>query len=304
MSSIEMIITSRERDLGGFSVRRILPYATHRMVGPFIFFDHMGPAYFEPESGIDVRPHPHINLATVTYLFDGKIHHRDSLGSDQLIEPGAINWMTSGKGIVHSERTPPEVRHAGGKLNGIQCWVALPEKYEEVDPSFKHHAADSLPEFDVNGVQMKILLGHAYGHASPVGVHSDFYYVDVHIPKGKTLLLPNDGRESAAYVVSGKVRAEENLVEGFSMIVLKNNESLILAVEEDSHVLLLGGSTVGKRYIYWNFVSSSEERIEEVKKQWAMGPGYSPRFGKIEGDDRDFIPLPPEVGQNPKGTIL
>lgn len=302
MEKPDVVITSRERDLGGFSVRRILPYAKRRMVGPFIFFDHMGPAHFPPGSGMTVRPHPHIHLATVTYLFEGKIHHRDSLGSDQFIEPGAINWMTAGRGIVHSERSPRELVESGSRLNGIQLWVALPREHEDVEPSFTHHPASTLPEFELEGVRLKLLLGSFFGQTSPVKTHSDLFYLDAGIPKGRNLSIPCDGREGAIYVVTGKIRANDVPLEPCSMAVGKRGEPMKLEAEEDSRVMLLGGSPVGERFIYWNFVSSRKEEIEKAKAEWAKGPGGS-RFPKVPGDEIDFIPLPEEPG-NPPGTML
>lgn len=300
-----MIITSRERDLGGFSVRRILPYASHRMVGPFIFFDHMGPAEFKPGDGMTVRPHPHINLATVTYLFEGVIHHRDSLGSSQPIEPGAINWMTAGRGIVHSERTPADVREKGHKVNGIQCWVALPEEHEETDPSFSHHPKQSLPEIQIGDARLKILLGSAFGAKSPVPVHSDLFYVDAHLKNQATLLLQDDSREAAVYVVSGAVEIDGQTFEPYSMVVKKLGSEMQVRAVGDSRLMLLGGASVGRRYIFWNFVSSSEARLEEAKRDWELGPRKeSSRFPTIPGDDSEFIPLPDEPKRNPKGTIL
>lgn len=260
MEDIELIITGRERDLGGFQVRRVLPYATHAMVGPFIFFDHMGPATFSSKEGIDVRPHPHINLATVTYLFEGKIRHRDSLGNDQLIEPGAINWMTAGHGIVHSERTPDELRKSGSQLSGIQCWVALPEEFEEIDPDFKHYPADALPEFQIDNVQLNLLLGSAFTHQSPVVVHSDLFYLYVKLPKGTQINFPLESREGAAYVVKGSLRINDKPIEQYAMAVGKKCGSLLLQAVEDSEVMLLGGKPIGKRFIYWNFVSSSPKK--------------------------------------------
>ncbi len=301
-----MLITARERDLGGFSVRRILPYATHRMVGPFIFFDHMGPATFPPGEGMEVRPHPHINLATVTYLFEGKIRHRDSLGSDQLIEAGAINWMTAGRGIVHSERTPDDLRRTGGKMNGIQCWVALPTEHEETNPSFHHHPARTLPEFEIEGVSLKLLLGQAYGHTSPVKVHSKLFYLDVRMPKGAHLILPHENQEAAFYLVEGQVQTTES-IDALTMVVREPGQSLSLTALEDSRLMVLGGENIGSRHIYWNFVSSSEDRLNEVKADWALGPGHpGSRFPKIPGDDKEFIPLPPEPGRkpNPPGTAM
>lgn len=306
MEEIELVITAVEKDLGGFHVRRVLPYATHRMVGPFIFFDHMGPATFSNNEGIDVRPHPHINLATVTYLFEGKIRHRDSLGSDQLIEPGAINWMTAGHGIVHSERTPEELRQTGSRLSGIQCWVALPDEFEEIAPSFTHYAASSLPEFKLDNVELQLLLGSAFEHQSPVKVHSDLFYLYVKMPKGSQLTFPLQGREGAAYVVAGNIKVNGLHIDQYAMAVGKQCGNLRIEAQEDSEIMLLGGKSVGKRYIYWNFVSSKKEKIEQAKVDWALGPGgIDSRFPSIPHDDREFIPLPVESSQiNPKGTIM
>lgn len=298
-----MIITSRERDLGGFSVRRLLPYATHRMVGPFIFFDHIGPATFPEGHGLDVRPHPHINLATVTYLFEGKIHHRDSLGSDQLIEPGAINWMTAGHGIVHSERTPDDLRATGSKLSGIQCWVALPKEFEEIAPNFTHYPSPSLPEFKVGEVELKLLLGKMFDHESPVKIHSDLFYLNAKLPKGSHLAVPVNEQEVAAYIVGGKVRIYDQEIEQFSLVIAEENKMMTIEAIEETHLMLLGGKPVGERFIYWNFVASSEEKIEKAKLDWLQGPGdKGSRFPKIPGDDREYIPLPET--ENPKGTLM
>lgn len=302
MEKVSLVIPSREKDLGGFSVRRILPYASRRMVGPFIFFDHMGPAEFAPGEGMTVRPHPHIHLATVTYLFEGKIHHRDSLGSDQLIEPGAINWMTAGHGIVHSERTPEKLKESGSRLSGIQCWVALPEEFEESQPSFRHHPAESLPEFEINGVKLKLLLGSAFNHRSPVKIHSDLFYVDVFLPKGSRLELPCDGREGAVYLVSGKIEVGDLSLDQFTMAVGQVGEPLIVKADVDSRCMLLGGKAMGERFIYWNFVSSSKNNLEKAKEAWAKGPGNSSRFPLVPGDEQEFIPLP--IEKNPPGTAL
>ncbi len=307
MEEIELIITAHERDLGGFHVRRILPYATHRMVGPFIFFDHIGPATFSINEGVDVRPHPHINLATVTYLFEGKIRHRDSLGSDQFIEPGAINWMTAGHGMVHSERTPEDLRQTGSRLSGIQCWVALPEEFEEIPPNFTHYPRESLPEFKMGNIQLKLLLGIAFDHQSPVKVHSDLFYLYVKIPKGAQMTFPLGGREGAAYIVDGSVRINEKQIDQYMMAVSKQCGDFFLEALQDSQIMLLGGKSVGQRYIYWNFVSSSQEKIEKAKLDWALGPGVlGSRFPKIPHDDKEFIPLPDEelTRGNPKGTIM
>lgn len=300
------MIHSRERDLGGFSVRRILPYATHRMVGPFIFFDHMGPATFAKGQGVDVRPHPHVNLATVTYLFEGQICHRDSLGSVQLIEPGAINWMIAGHGIVHSERTPQTLRQSGSHLNGIQCWVAMPEHAEEIAPSFKHYPKHVLPQFQHENVQLTLLLGHALNHQSPVTVHSDLFYLYAKFPQGSRLVLPAEERECAAYLVNGSLRINDQSIEAHCMGLGHQGETLVMEALQDSQVMLLGGKPLGKRYIYWNFVSSTEEKIEKAKTDWANGPGDpGSRFPKIPGDDQEFIPLPDDAKDaHPKGSIM
>jgi redox-sensitive bicupin YhaK (pirin superfamily) len=306
MSQLQLIIQGKAKDLGGFSVHRVLPYASHRMVGPFIFFDHMGPAQFGPGQGISVRPHPHIGLATVSYLFEGKIRHRDSLGSDQVIEPGAINWMTAGRGIVHSERTPDEFKEVGSALNGIQCWVALPEEYEDVEPSFKHHPSKSLPEFRVGEAQLKLLLGSAYGQQSPVKIHSDLFYIQVKLSAGGSLPLDLEDRETAVYVVKGSVKIDGEVILSQAMAVIKNGEHPKVEAVEESLFLILGGKSVGKRFIYWNFVSSSQEKIAAAKEQWAREPGApgSP-FPKVPGDDEEFIPLPAEPASgHVKGTVM
>lgn len=299
---LEQVITSRERDLGGFTVRRILPYMSRRMVGPFIFFDHMGPAEFPPGQGIDVRPHPHINLATVTYLFRGRIQHRDSLGSDRVIEPGAINWMTAGRGIVHSERTPADTRKFGGPLDGIQCWVAVPEEAEETEPSFDHHPADSLPDFEQDGARVRLLLGTLFNQKSPVKVHSDIFYAETFLKPGASLRVPGGEREAAAYVVEGKVEIAGQEIEHCHMAIAKAGAYLEIRAKEEARVMLLGGKPLGRRYIFWNFVSSSKERLEQAKHEWRPGPRTeSARFLPIPGDDQEFIPLPEEPK---KGTIM
>lgn len=304
MSKLAMVIQSREKDLGGFSVRRLLPYATHRMVGPFIFFDHMGPASFAPGQGMDVRPHPHIHLSTVTYLFEGKIRHRDSLGSDRLIEPGAINWMTAGHGIVHSERSPDDVRKNGGRLNGIQLWVAMPAEKENIEPSFVHHPASTLPEFEIEGVKLKLLVGDAFGRSSPARPSSDLCYLDAHFPKGSRLRLPANGRELAFYLVSGGIRSGGQDLRPLSLGVAENGHDLELEALEESRVMLFGGMALGKRVIDWNFVSSSQESVEQAKADWRKGPGNTKRFPLVPGDDQEFIPLPPEPTAARKGTPL
>lgn len=300
-SKIELVITARSRDLGGFPVRRILPFATHRMVGPFVFLDHMGPRHFNTGEGIDVRPHPHIGLATVTYLFSGSILHRDSLGSCQLIEPGAINWMVAGRGIAHSERMPPESRQHENDLHGLQCWVALPLEHEETAPSFTHHPARTLPEFQLDNIAMKLLVGTAFGYKSPVPTFSDIFYLEARMPAGTEFTLPGEGRELGVYLIEGQLQVEEQEFKDSCLVVGTPGESLKLRAQEDCHLMLLGGKALeGPRRIWWNFVSSSPERLEKAKFDWAEG-----RFPKIPGDDQEFIPLPKDAFKtNPPGTIM
>jgi redox-sensitive bicupin YhaK (pirin superfamily) len=286
--SIELIVEPSERDLGGFSVRRVLPSVGRRMVGPFVFFDHMGPAVFPPGAGMDVRPHPHINLATVTYLFEGQIDHRDSLGSHQAIQPGAINWMTAGRGIVHSERTPVVVRQTGQRMHGIQLWVALPAEHEEMAPEFFHHPAASIPSVDFPGVQARILAGSAYGKTSPVKVMSPLFYVDARLDAGAELELPSDHSERAAYVATGSVTCGKEIVSEPKLLIFHAGQRAVLRATSDARVMLLGGDPLeGPRHIFWNFVSSSLARIERAKLDWAER-----RFPLVPEDEEEFIPLP------------
>lgn len=288
MQKLKMVITPRDRDLGGFRVKRILPFAAHRMVGPFIFLDHMGPAEFAPGQGMDVRPHPHINLATVTYLFEGAIMHRDSLGYEQLIEPGAINWMTAGKGIVHSERSPQNLRDAGFKLHGLQCWVALPSSAEEIEPTFTHHPAKTLPEFKNGEAKIKLLIGTLFGQKSPVKTESDVLYADVHLPANSVLEIPAEGRDLAVYALEGEIKVNGEDLSAGSMAVTQSGDSLKIQAQIFSRLMILGGKPLeGERHIFWNFVSSSKERIERAKQDWR-----EQKFPKIPGDDSEFIPLP------------
>lgn len=290
-ANLNLFISPRQKDLDGFTIRRLLPFAHHRMVGPFIFFDHMGPAEFKKNQGINVRPHPHINLATVTYLFEGKIHHRDSLGSNQVIEPGAINWMVAGKGIVHSERATEETKLQNTKLNGIQLWIALPTEVEEIEPSFTHHPKHSLPELAKGEDRYKLLLGTAMGMQSPVKVYSDLFYVEAKLKKGLHTFSA-EGREACLYVVTGKVCVHGQEISAFDMALNEEHRDIEFEVLEDSHVLFLGGQSLGPRHIFWNFVSSSEARIEEAKRLWKEGPHQNnSRFQPIPGDSEEFIPL-------------
>ena len=297
MDPIEQIITPREKDLGGFTVGRILPYAKRRMVGPFIFLDHMGPADFAAGEGIDVRPHPHIGLATVTYLFEGEILHRDTLGSEQVVRPGDVNWMTAGRGIAHSERTAADERARPHGAHGLQSWVALPKEHEETPPEFFHHAASSLPEFRVQGANLRLIAGEAYGHKAPAKIYSPLFYAEAKMEAGAVLDLPQEYVERAIYVVEGSVRIGQTLIPPRSLPVLLPEGSVHIQAESPAHLMLLGGEPFAEpRHIWWNFVSSEPERIEQAKLDWEAG-----RFGLIPGDAKERIPLP----EAPKtGTIL
>ncbi|MEO0410720.1 MAG: pirin family protein [Pseudomonadota bacterium] len=287
MSQIDQIISPRERDLGSFSVRRVLPYMKRRLVGPFVFFDHMGPADFKPGEGMDVRPHPHIGLATVTYLFSGEIFHRDSLGYKQAIQPGAVNWMVAGKGIVHSERTPDTLRETGFHIEGIQSWIALPMEHEQAEPSFVHHPENTLPFKQLDGVNLRLIAGTAFGMEAPVKVFSPMFYVDVKIEEGRHLDLP-DFAERAVYVVSGRAQVCGEQIEPGSMAVLKDNSGdASMTALEDSHIMLLGGESLeGERTIFWNFVHSDPAMIEAAKDAWR-----EERFAAVPGES-ERIPLP------------
>ena len=287
---VELVLLPRAHDLGGFEVRRALPARERQMVGPFIFFDQMGPGEFLVGQGLDVRPHPHIGLATVTYLFQGEILHRDSLGSRQAIVPGDVNWMTAGRGIAHSERTDAALRVRRNRLFGIQSWVALPKSAEEVAPDFAHHDAASLPVADEDGMRLRLVAGEAWGLRAPVAVTSPLFYADVALAPGAALPLPEEHEERAAYVVEGVVEVAGTRFEAGRMLLFRAGDAIALrgARPEGARLLLLGGAAMdGPRYIFWNFVSSSRERIEQAKADWKAG-----RFGKIPGDDVEFIPLP------------
>ncbi|WP_282605376.1 pirin family protein [Pelagibius sp. Alg239-R121] len=285
---VSLIIEPRAKDVGGFGVRRVLPHARCRTVGPFIFFDHMGPVDFPPGQGIDVRPHPHIGLATVTYLFEGEIFHRDSLGVEQAIRPGAVNWMNAGRGIVHSERTGDEERAKTSRLNGIQSWIALPLSHEECEPSFHHHPADSLPIIKGRGVRMCLIAGSAYGKRAPVETPSEMFYLDAVLSPGAELILPDEYEERAIYVVEGAVRLDggTEIGEG-KMAVFHPSVEVGLSAQEAARVMLLGGRPLdGKRHLWWNFVASTPERLERAKADWK-----NRCFDPVPGD-HEFIPLP------------
>jgi redox-sensitive bicupin YhaK (pirin superfamily) len=281
---VELTIQPRVRSLGEFDVRRVLPAAARRMVGPFVFLDHMGPTVFPPGHGIAVRPHPHIGLATITYLFDGEIMHRDSLGCRQLIQPGAVNLMTAGSGIVHSERANDVSKEQA--LHGIQSWLALPIDLEEMEPTFVHYPASSLPERVIDGCVVRVIMGAAYGLDSPVLTYSPTLYLEASLPAGATLNVLDEASERAVYVVSGGVRIGANDYGEGTLAVLNPVVDVPLAATSAARVLVIGGTAVGQRHIWWNFVSSSEERIERAKRDWVAG-----KIGKVPGDD-EFIPLP------------
>jgi redox-sensitive bicupin YhaK (pirin superfamily) len=290
---IEIVIPARKKDLGGFEVGRVLPFPQRRMVGPFIFFDHMGPAEFAAGHGIDVRPHPHIGLATVTYLFDGEILHRDNLGSAQAIRPGEVNWMTAGRGIVHSERTDARLRNAPSRVHGLQSWVALPMEAEETDPSFAHYSAGDLPKFDADGVRGTLIAGTAYGLKSNVVTFSSMFYVHLELAPGARIALPPEHAERAAYIVSGRIESGGDLLEAGNLLVFGAEAASIAAAEAGARVMLLGGANIGPRHIWWNLVSSSLERMEQAKADWRAG-----RMKLPPGDDREFIPLPEDPPPN------
>ena len=286
--AIKHIITPREKSLGDFSVRRVLPSMKQQTVGPWIFFDHMGPADFPAGKGIDVRPHPHINLATVTYLFEGEILHRDSLGSVQTIRPGDINLMVAGKGITHSERERDEVRNSDHRVHGLQLWHALPEKDEETVPAFYHYPASDLPYFLENNVSLRLMIGSAYGFASPVKTFAETLYVEADMKRGDKVHLPN-AEELAVYVVSGGIMLLGQAIASYSMVILEDNATAAIEATADARVAIIGGEKMPPRFMEWNFVSSRRERIEQAKNDWRSG-----RFPLVTGDEKEFIPLPEE----------
>ena len=294
VDAIETIIVPRARDLGAFEVRRALPAPKRQMVGPFIFFDQMGPAEFLTGQGIDIRPHPHIGLATVTYLYQGRFHHRDSLGTDQWIEPGAVNLMTAGHGITHSERVDGEMLKAPYSLSGIQTWMALPKDHEDAPPDFVHAGRDSLPMLEGEGKRLRLILGTAYGERAPVPVASETFYIDAVLEAGAKLPLPEDHEDRGAYVVAGAVEiAGERFEAGRMMVFRPGDRVSMIAGEAGARVMLLGGATLeGPRHIWWNFVASSRERIEEAKEAWRAGDWAHGRFRLPPTDDAEFIPLP------------
>ncbi|XGV94525.1 MAG: pirin family protein [Leptolyngbya sp. BL-A-14] len=285
---IQQIIEPHVQDLGGFQARRLLPSDVLTIVGPFIFFDHLGPAVFPPGKGVDVRPHPHINLATVTYLFEGVLLHRDSVGSVQEIRPGAVNWMTAGRGIVHSERTPDAEREQEAILHGIQTWVALPEEHEETDPWFRHHPSSVLPTWEDGGVSFTLIAGEAYGHTSPVQTFSPILYLDVQLAPGTQFKLPGTYKEQAVYSVTEGLQLNDVPLEQHRLVVLTSGATVTLSADRSARCMIVGGEPVGERHKWWNFVSSRLDRIEQAKQDWREG-----RFETVP-QETEFIPLPEE----------
>lgn len=284
-----LIENPRLHDLGdGFVVRRMLPVLMARHVGPFVFYDHMGPADFAPGKGMDVRPHPHIGLATVTWLFEGSIRHRDSLGSLADITPGAVNWMTAGRGITHSERTPPERRVTGQRMHGIQVWVALPREHEEAAPEFHHHDAESLPRICMSGAELVLIAGTAYDKVSPVKVFAPMFFIEARLEAGAELALPDEHTERGVHVIDGEVSWGDLSVSSAQVAVQAGASAPPVRAKTASRLMLFGGAPLdGERHLWWNFVSSSRERIEQAKADWA-----AQRFDKVAGDEEEFIPLP------------
>ena len=293
---IELVIDQRRKDLGGFEVGRVLPFAKRRMIGPFVFFDHMGPVDFQPGFGrnVDVRPHPHIGLSTVTYLFDGEITHRDSVGVTQDIRPGEVNWMTAGRGITHSERFD-HLRAKGGGMHGIQTWVALPTALEETDPAFAHHPEADLPTYEGGGLWARLIAGKGFGAEAKVKTHSPMFYVHWRLDAGATAQLPAEYPERAAYVVTGSIEVDGRTFQHGQMLVFAPGQPVAITATTAAVVMLLGGEPLGERFIEWNFVSSSKDRLEQAKADWRAG-----RMKLPDADHDEFIPLPePPPPANP-----
>ena len=294
IDSIETVIVPRARYLGGFEVRRALPAPKRQMVGPFIFFDQAGPAELLTGQGIDVRPHPHIGLATVTYLYRGDFHHRDSTGADQIIRPGALNWMVAGRGVTHSERTSAAARSGPNGLFGIQTWLALPDTHEDVAPTFDHHPKETLPVLEDRGISVRLILGTAYGMVAPARMFSETFYADVKLEAGSRLPMPDDHEDRGIYIVEGSISIAGQDFEAGRMMVFRPRDRITVAAgAQGARLMILGGATLGgPRYIWWNFVASSEERIEAAKAEWRAGDWGNGRFDLPEGDRAEHIPLP------------
>ncbi|MFC3124370.1 pirin family protein [Pseudoroseomonas globiformis] len=294
LDAIETLIIPRARDIGGFEVRRALPAPKRQMVGPFIFFDQAGPAEFLTGRGIDVRPHPHIGLGTVTYLYRGDFHHRDSIGSDQVIHPGALNWMVAGRGVSHSERTSAAGRSGPHSLFGIQTWVALPNSHEDMAPVFEHHGKDALPVIQDHGVSVRLILGSAYGENAPATMLTETFYADVKLDAGSRLPMPDEHEDRGLYIVEGSISiAGKNFDAGQMMVFRPGDKITVAAGIQGARLMILGGATFGEpRYIWWNFVASSKERIEEAKAEWRAGNWGKGRFDLPINDRDEHIPLP------------
>jgi redox-sensitive bicupin YhaK (pirin superfamily) len=294
---IDLLIEARRRDLGGFEVGRVLPFAKRRMVGPFVFFDHMGP--IEMPAGVprstDVRPHPHIGLSTVTYLFDGEMRHQDSVGSDQPIRPGDVNWMTAGRGISHSERFDGPIRDHGGRIHGIQAWVALPNELEEVAPAFAHHGPQDLPTYEADGLWARLIAGTAFGATAKVKTHSPMFYVHWELQPGARAQLAAEYPERAAYVVRGEVEVDGRTYASGQMLVFTPGQPVLFTGVTPATIMLIGGEPVGERHLWWNFVSSSKDRIEQAKADWKAG-----RIPLPDHDHDEFIPLPEDPPPAPQ----
>ncbi|MDR5651612.1 pirin family protein [Ruixingdingia sedimenti] len=301
IDALETLIIPRARDLGGFEVRRALPAPKRQMVGPFIFFDQMGPAEFLRAGGIDVRPHPHIGLATVTYLYQGEFRHRDSLGTDQMIHPGAVNWMVAGNGVTHSERTAEETRRSPHSLFGIQTWVALPAAHEDRPASFEHHGREALPLLEGEGKRVRLILGDAWGARAPVSTFSEMFYADAVLDPGAKIPLPDNHEDRGLYVTEGAVAIAGESFEAGRMMVFRPGDAItVTAGPQGARLMLLGGATLeGPRYISWNFVASSREKLEAAKQAWIAGDFDHGRFRLPPGDDAEFVPFPGTSG--PRG---
>lgn len=292
--AIETLIIPRARDIGGFEVRRALPAPKRQMVGPFIFFDQAGPAEFLTGKGIDVRPHPHIGLGTVTYLYRGAFHHRDSTGADQVVTPGALNWMIAGRGVTHSERTPEVARQGPSSLFGIQTWIALPEAHEDDAPSFEHHGAETLPEITDTGITARLILGTAFGAKAPALLHSETFYLDVMLAPGTLFPLPDDHEDRGIYITEGSISIAGDSYDAGRMMVFRPGDRItVQAGHRGARLMALGGATLGgPRHIWWNFVASSRERIEAAKAEWRAGQWGAGLFDLPQDDRDEFIPLP------------
>lgn len=294
VDSIETLIIPRTRDIGAFEVKRALPAPKRQMVGPFIFFDEAGPAEYLTGQGIDICPHPHIGLGTVTYLYRGDFHHRDSIGTDQVILPGALNWMVAGKGVTHSERTSEEGRAGPHSLFGVQTWIALPESHEDMSPTFEHHAKEALPEITDKGIRAKLLLGDAYGKSAPATLYSETFYLDVVLEANTRFPLPDNHEDRGLYIVQGSVTVAGQLFEAGRMMVFRPGDHITIAAgEQGARLMALGGATLnGPRYIWWNFVASTRDRIEHAKEEWRAANWGQGQFDLPVGDDKVYVPLP------------